>query len=162
VADYDEREPLLVAPLKASIFFLADLSRALPIHHSVDFIELASYGADADTGGHARVRFLKDLDSEIAGRHVLIVEDVVDTGLTLDYLKRNLELRHPKTVRVCVLLDKAERRQIDVRVDYVGFTIPDVFVVGYGLDYEGLYRNLPYLAVLERPEVHSSPRRVTS
>jgi hypoxanthine phosphoribosyltransferase len=156
VADYDEREPLLVAPLKASIFFLADLSRALPIHHSVDFIELASYGADADTGGHARVRFLKDLDSEIAGRHVLIVEDVVDTGLTLNYLCKSLRLRAPASLAAVTLLDRPYRRLVDdLPVRYVGFTIPDELFVGYGFDVDERYRNLPDLHIA-RPSAAST------
>ena len=156
MADYDEREPLLVAPLKASIFFLADLSRALPIHHSVDFIELASYGADADTGGHARVRFLKDLDSEIAGRHVLIVEDVVDTGLTLNYLCKSLRLRAPASLAAVTLLDRPYRRLVDdLPVRYVGFTIPDELFVGYGFDVDERYRNLPDLHVV-RPSSAST------
>jgi len=129
--------------------FLADLSRAITIPHGVDFVELASYGADADTGGHARIRFLKDLDSEIAGRHVLIVEDVVDTGLTLNYLCKTLRLRSPATLAVVTLLDRPYRRLVeDLPVRYVGFTVPDELFVGYGFDLEERYRNLPDLHVL--------------
>jgi hypoxanthine phosphoribosyltransferase len=150
-ADYDGREPLLVAPLKASIFFLADLSRAMRIHHAVDFIELASYGADADTGGHARIRFLKDLDTQIEGRDVLVVEDVVDTGLTLNYLCKSLRLREPSSLAAATLLDRPYRRLVDdLPVRYVGFVIPDELFVGYGFDVEERYRNLPDLHVLRR------------
>jgi hypoxanthine phosphoribosyltransferase len=149
VADYSGREPVLVAPLKASIFFLADLSRSLPIHHSVDFIELASYAADAGTGGHARVRFLKDLDAEISGRDVLIVEDVIDTGLTLNYLCKSLRLRQPASLAAVTLLDRPYRRLVDdLPVRYVGFTIPDELFVGYGFDVDERFRNLPDLHVL--------------
>jgi hypoxanthine phosphoribosyltransferase len=153
-ADYDGREPLLVAPLKASIFFLADLSRAMRIHHAVDFIELASYGADADTGGHARIRFLKDLDTQIAGRDVLIVEDVVDTGLTLNYLCKSLSLREPSSLAAATLLDRPYRRLVDdLPVRYVGFVIPDELFVGYGFDVDERFRNLPDLHVLSRSSV---------
>jgi hypoxanthine phosphoribosyltransferase len=138
-----------VAPLKASVFFLADLSRSLPIHHSIDFIELASYGSDADTGGHARVRFIKDLDTEIAGRHVLIVEDVIDTGLTLNYLCKSLRLRAPASLAAVTLLDRPYRRLVDdLPVRYVGFTIPDELFVGYGFDVGERYRNLPDLHIV--------------
>jgi hypoxanthine phosphoribosyltransferase len=143
---------MLVAPLKASAVFLADLSRAIAIPHMVDFVELASYGQDADTGGHARIRFLKDLDAEIAGRHVLIVEDVVDTGLTLNYLCRTLRLRSPASLAVATLLDRPYRRLVDdLPVRYVGFTVPDELFVGYGFDLAERYRNLPDLHVL-RPQ----------
>jgi hypoxanthine phosphoribosyltransferase len=150
--DYEGREPLLVAPLKASVVFVADLSRAIRILHSVDFVELASYGADADTGGHARVRFLKDLDSEIAGRDVLIVEDVIDTGLTLNYLCKTLSLRDPTSLAAITLLDRPYRRLVDdLPVRYVGFTVPDELFVGYGFDVRERYRNLPDLHLL-RPK----------
>jgi hypoxanthine phosphoribosyltransferase len=140
---------LLVAPLKASVLFVADLSRALRIHHWIDFVELASYGADADTGGHARVRFLKDLDTELAGRHVLIVEDVIDTGLTLNYLVKSLRLRDPASLAAVTLLDRPYRRLVDdLPVRYVGFTVPDEIFVGYGFDAAERFRNLPDLHVL--------------
>ena len=149
VRDYEGREPLLVAPLKASVVFVADLSRATRIPHALDFVELASYGADADTGGHARIRFLKDLDSEIAGRHVLIVEDVIDTGLTLNYLCKTLSLRDPATLAAITLLDRPYRRLVDdLPVRYVGFTVPDELFVGYGFDVRERFRNLPDLHVL--------------
>ena len=148
-SDYDGREPLLVAALKASVVYLADLSRAIRIPHGIDFVELASYGTDADTGGHARIRFLKDLDSEITGRHVIIVEDVIDTGLTLNYLCRTLRLRDPASLAAATLLDRPYRRLVDdLPVRYVGFTVPDELFVGYGFDLRERYRNLPDLHVL--------------
>jgi hypoxanthine phosphoribosyltransferase len=147
--DYEDDEPLLVAPLKASLVFLADLSRAIEIPHGVDFVELASYASGADTGGHARIRLLKDLDHEIAGRHVLVVEDVIDTGLTLNYLCKTLSLRDPASLAAVTLLDRPYRRLVeDVPVRYVGFTVPDELFVGYGFDLQEQYRNLPDLHVL--------------
>ena len=147
--DYEGREPLLVAPLKASVVFLADLSRALAIPHGVDFVELASYASGADTGGHAHIRLLKDLDAEIVGRHVLVVEDVIDTGLTLNYLCKTLALRDPASLAAVTLLDRPYRRLVeDLPVRYVGFTVPDELFVGYGFDLEERYRNLPDLHVL--------------
>jgi hypoxanthine phosphoribosyltransferase len=146
--DYTGREPLLVAALKASVVFLADLSRAVPIPHAVDFVELAGYGG-AGTGGHSRIRFLKDLDTELVGRDVLIVEDVVDTGLTLNYLCRSFRLRAPASVTVVTLLDRPYRRLVDdLPVRYVGFTVPDELFVGYGLDLDERWRNLPDLHVV--------------
>ena len=140
---------MLVAPLKASLVFLADLSRAMEIHHGVDFVELASYASGADTGGHARIRLLKDLDHEIADRHVLIVEDVVDTGLTLNYLCKTLALRSPATLAAVTLLDRPYRRLVeDLPVRYVGFTVPDELFVGYGFDLQEQHRNLPDIHVL--------------
>jgi hypoxanthine phosphoribosyltransferase len=134
--------------LKASVVFLADLSRATPILHALDFVELASYGTGADTGGHGQIRFLKDLDTEIADRHVLVVEDVVDTGLTLNYLCRALTLRQPASLAVVTLLDRPYRRLVDdLPVRYVGFTVPDELFVGYGFDDHERYRNLPDLHV---------------
>jgi hypoxanthine phosphoribosyltransferase len=148
--DYDGLEPLLVAPLKASFVFVADLSRALRIPHWLDFLELASYASGADQGGHARVRLLKDLDTEIAGRHVIVVEDVVDTGLTLNYLCKTLALRAPGSLAAVTLLDRPYRRLVeDLPVRYVGFTVPDELFVGYGFDLDERYRNLPDLHVLE-------------
>jgi len=143
---------MLVAPLKASVVFVADLSRAVRIPHGLDFIELASYAAGADSGGHARIRLLKDLDAEIAGRHVLIVEDVVDTGLTLNYLCKTLSLRDPASLAAVTLLDRPYRRLVeDLPVRYSGFTVPDELFVGYGFDLQERYRNLPDLHVV-RPE----------
>jgi hypoxanthine phosphoribosyltransferase len=144
-ADYDRLEPLLVAPLKASIVFLADLSRALPIPHELEFVELAGYDGAA-TGGHSAVRLLKDLDLDIGGRHVLVVEDIVDTGLTLNFLVRTLRFRRPASVAVVTLLDRPYRRLVDdLPVRYVGFTVPDELFVGYGFDVGERYRNLPDL-----------------
>src|SRR5439155_3325477 len=145
--DYAGENPVLVGVLQGAVPFVADLMRALPIDVTVDFIRASSYGAGTSSSG--RVRLVADLAVEVADRHVLIVDDIVDTGLTLAALKRTLEARRPRSVRTCVLLDKAGRRETDVTIDYVGFTIPNVFVVGYGLDYGGLYRNLPYVAALD-------------
>jgi hypoxanthine phosphoribosyltransferase len=145
--DYAGENPVLVGVLQGAVPFVADLMRALPIDVTVDFIRASSYGAGTSSSG--RVRLVADLAVEVADRHVLIVDDIVDTGLTLATLKRTLEARRPRSVRTCVLLDKAGRRETDVTIDYVGFTIPNVFVVGYGLDYGGLYRNLPYVAALD-------------
>jgi hypoxanthine phosphoribosyltransferase len=145
--DYGDEVPVVVGVLQGAFLFMADLVRAIPTELTTDFIGVASYGGAGRSSG--QVRILSDLSMPVEGRHVLIVEDIVDTGLTISYLRRNLEARHPKSVKVCVLVDKIERRQVDVRIDYVGFTIPNLFVVGYGFDYEGLYRNLPYVAALE-------------
>jgi hypoxanthine phosphoribosyltransferase len=147
--DYAGREPLLVAALKASLVFLADLSRAIEIPHAVDFIELAGYGPGVGTGGHSGIRLLKDLDEEIAGRDVIVVEDVIDTGLTLHYLVRTLEVRAPASLAAVTLLDRPYRRLVeDLPVRYVGFTVPDELFVGYGFDLEEGWRNLPDLHVV--------------
>jgi hypoxanthine phosphoribosyltransferase len=147
--DYEGHEPVLVAPLKASVVFLADLSRAIAIPHGIDFLELASYAASADTGGQAQIRLLKDLDAEIADRHVIVVEDVVDTGLTLNYLCKTLTLRDPASLAAVTLLDRPYRRLVeDLPVRYVGFTVPDELFVGYGFDLEERFRNLRDLHVL--------------
>ena len=144
-ADYEGREPLLVAPLKASIVFLADLSRAMPILHHMDFLELAPYNGGSDGGS---IKLLKDLDGPIEGRDVLIVEDVVDTGLTLNYLCKTLSLRNPASLHAVTLLDRPYRRIVeDLPVRYVGFTVPDEFFVGYGFDVDEQYRNLPDLHI---------------
>ena len=148
--DYAGRTPVLVGVLKGAVVFLADLMRAIEAPCECDFIALSSYGASTRSSGI--VELTKDLSVPIEGRDVLIVEDIVDTGRTLAYLLRNLETRQPESVRVCTLLDKAARREVPVSLDYVGFTIPDEFVVGYGLDFAGLYRNLPYVAVLDVPD----------
>ena len=147
-ADYAGREPLLVAALKASFVFLADLTRAVPIVHQVDFVELAGYASD-QTGGTPAIRFLKDLDTPLAGRDVVVVEDVVDTGLTLHYLVRSFRLRTPRSLAAVTLLDRPYRRLVDdLPVRYVGFTVPDEFFVGYGFDVDERYRNLPDLHVV--------------
>ena len=147
--DYRGAEPLLVASLKASIVFVADLSRRIDVLHWLDFVELAGYGATTETGGHSAIRLLKDLDSEIRDRDVVIVEDVVDTGLTLNYLCRTFRLREPRSVAAVTLLDRPYRRLVDdLPVRYVGFTVPDELFVGYGFDVRERYRNLPDLHLL--------------
>ena len=145
-ADYEGRDLLLIGVLKGAVFFMADLMRHLTVPCEVDFMAISSYGDATDSSGI--VRILKDLDINIEGRHVLVVEDIIDSGLTLSYLIRNLESREPATLEVCALLTKPSRREIDVPVRYVGFEIPNRFVIGYGLDFAERYRNLPYVAVL--------------
>jgi hypoxanthine phosphoribosyltransferase len=144
--DLAGNRPILVGVLQGAFLFMADLIRATAIELTTDFIGVASYAGGKSSG---QVRIVSDLSMSIEGRNVVIVEDIIDTGLTLTYLKRTLEARHPLSLRVCVLVDKIERRKVEVPVDYVGFTIPNVFVVGYGFDYDGLYRNLPYVAALD-------------
>ena len=145
-ADYVGRDLLLIGVLKGAVFFMADLMRCLTVACEVDFMAISSYGASTDSSGV--VRILKDLDINIDGRDVLVVEDIIDSGLTLSYLIRNLEAREPASLEVCALLTKPDRREIDVPVRYVGFEIPNRFVIGYGLDFAERYRNLPYVAVL--------------
>jgi hypoxanthine phosphoribosyltransferase len=144
--DYAERDLLLVCVLKGAVFFLADLMRAIDIPCEVDFMAVSSYGSETDSSGV--VRILKDLDRPIAGRDVLIVEDIVDSGLTLQYLLRNLGAREPGSLEVCALLTKPDRRKVELPTRYVGFEIPDKFAIGYGLDAAERYRNLPYVAAL--------------
>ena len=144
--DYAGRDLLLVGVLKGAVFFMADLMRNLTIPCEVDFMAISSYGASTDSSGV--VRILKDLDINIEGRNVLVVEDIIDSGLTLSYLMRNLESREPASLEVCALLTKPARREIDVPVRWVGFEIPNRFVIGYGLDFAERYRNLPYVGVL--------------
>jgi hypoxanthine phosphoribosyltransferase len=146
--DYAGRSLLLIGVLKGAVFFLSDLMRFIDVPVEVDFMAVASYGSATDSSGV--VRILKDLDASIEGRDVLIVEDIVDSGLTLQYLMRNLGSRNPSTLEVCALLTKPERRKVDLPTRYVGFEIPNRFVVGYGLDYDERHRNLPFVAVLER------------
>jgi hypoxanthine phosphoribosyltransferase len=153
--DYSERELLLVGVLKGAVFFMADLMRAITVPCEIDFMAISSYGASNDSSGV--VRILKDLDVNIEGRHVLVVEDIIDSGLTLSYLVRNLESREPASLGVCALLTKPERREIDVEVRYVGFEIPNRFVVGYGLDFAERYRNLPYVGVLDDELMAGAP-----
>jgi hypoxanthine phosphoribosyltransferase len=145
--DYEGRDLLLVGVLKGAVFFLSDLMRHLTVACEVDFMAVASYGSSTDSSGV--VRILKDLDAPIAGRDVLIVEDIVDSGLTLNYLRRTLEARDPASLEVCALLTKPERRKVETPIRYTGFEIPNKFVIGYGLDHAERYRNLPYVAVLE-------------
>src|SRR5213595_1774624 len=146
-ADYTGRELLLVGVLKGAVFFMADLMRSIDVPCEIDFMAISSYGASTDSSGV--VRILKDLDINIEGRDVLVVEDIIDSGLTLSYLMRNLESREPASLEVCALLTKPGRREIDVPVRYVGFEIPNRFVIGYGLDFGERYRNLPYVGVLD-------------
>jgi hypoxanthine phosphoribosyltransferase len=145
--DYADRELLLVGVLKGAVFFLSDLMRHLEVDCEVDFMAVSSYGSSTDSSGV--VRILKDLDVSIEGRHVLIVEDIVDSGLTLSYLMRTLRARNPASLEVCALLTKPERRKVDLPIRYVGFEIPNRFAIGYGLDHAERFRNLPFVAVLE-------------
>jgi hypoxanthine phosphoribosyltransferase len=145
--DYEGRNPLLVGVLKGAVFFLSDLMRRIDIPCEVDFMAVASYGSSTDSSGV--VRILKDLDATIEGRDVLIVEDIVDSGLTLQYLLRSLGAREPASVEVCALLVKPERRKVDLPIRYIGFEIPNRFAIGYGLDHGERHRNLPYVAALQ-------------
>jgi len=151
-ADYAGRPPLLVGVLKGAFMFMADLARAIELPVEFDFMAVASYGSATRTSGV--VRIVKDLDLDLGGRHVLIVEDIIDSGLTLEYLRSQLVRRNPASLRICALLNKPDRRIADVPVDYLGFDIPNEFVVGYGLDYGDHYRNLPYIGVL-KPEIYA-------
>jgi hypoxanthine phosphoribosyltransferase len=152
--DYEGRDLLLVGVLKGAVFFMADLMRRLTVPCEIDFMAISSYGATTDSSGV--VRILKDLDINISGRDVLVVEDIIDSGLTLSYLMRNLRARKPATLEICTLLTKPERREIDVPVRYTGFEIPNRFVIGYGLDFAERYRNLPYIGVLHPDFVPNS------
>jgi len=144
--EYEGRDLLLIGVLKGAVFFMADLMRELSIPCEIDFMAISSYGAGTDSSGV--VRILKDLDINIAGRDVLVVEDIIDSGLTLSYLMRSLSARKPASLEICALLTKPGRREVDVPVKFVGFEIPNRFVIGYGLDFAERYRNLPYVAVL--------------
>jgi hypoxanthine phosphoribosyltransferase len=150
--EYKGKDLMVVGILKGCMLFLSDLVRTIDLPLTMDFMVVSSYGTATKSSGV--VRIIKDLEREIEGKDVLIVEDIVDTGLTLSYLIENLKTRNPKSVKVCSLLDKPDRRKAQVDIEYVGFTIPDEFVVGYGLDYAEVYRNLPYVCVL-KPEVYS-------
>jgi hypoxanthine phosphoribosyltransferase len=149
--DYADRDPVLVSVLKGSLIFLADLMRAMEIPVSVYLMEVSSYGSGTETSG--QVRILKDLSGPIEGRHVIVVEDIIDTGLTLNYLLKYLADKQPASVEIVCLLDKPARRLAEIPIAYRGFTIPDRFVIGYGLDYDERYRNLPYIGVL-KPSVY--------
>jgi hypoxanthine phosphoribosyltransferase len=149
--DYRGREPLLVGVLKGAFILMADLSRAINIDVEFDFMAVSSYGSSTQTSGI--VRIMKDLDLEITGRDVLLVEDVIDSGLTLSYLLRNLKARRPASLEVCAMLSKPEAQKVPIDVRYPGFTIPPIFVVGYGLDYQEQYRNLPYVGTL-KPHIY--------
>ena len=149
--DYAGRNPLLIGVLKGACMFLSDLMRAIDIKLGVEFMAISSYGVSTRTSGE--VRIIKDLDVPIEGRDIIVVEDIVDTGLTLSYLLANLHARGAKSVKLVALLDKHERRQRPVEINYLGFSIPDAFVVGYGLDFAERYRNLPFIAILNDPEM---------
>ncbi len=149
--EYAGKDLLLVGVLKGALMFMVDLARAIDLPLTLDFMAVASYGASTQTSGI--VRILKDLDSSIENKHVLVVEDIIDSGLTLNYILETLRTRNPASVRVCALLSKHDRRRVDVPIDYVCFDIPDEFVVGYGLDFDQIYRNLPFMGVL-KPEAY--------
>jgi len=150
-ADYEGRPLLVVGLLKGAVNFMVDLTRAMPRPVAIDFMAVSSYGASTESSGIVRIE--KDLNDSIEGRHVLIVEDIVDTGLTLKYILGLLGRRGPASLRVCALLNKPDRRLVDLTLDYVGFDVPNEFVIGYGLDYNQIYRNLPFIGVL-KPEVY--------
>lgn len=150
--DYAGKNLFLVSVLKGSLVFMADLMRAIDIPCSIDFLSVSSYGAGTSTTGEVRV--LKDLDTPLEGKDVLVVEDILDSGKTLSFLLKTLQARHPRSLRLCTLFDKPDRRQVSIAADYVGLQVPDEFIVGYGLDYAEKYRNLPYVGVL-KPEVYS-------
>jgi hypoxanthine phosphoribosyltransferase len=151
-ADYQGKDLLLICILKGGLLFLADLMREIRLPLEIDFMAVSSYGDRTESTGV--VRILMDLDTNIQGRNVLIVEDIIDTGRTLNYVIQNLRTRHPASVKICTLLNKPARRVLDIPVDYVGFEIPDKFVIGYGLDYGEIYRSLPFVGVL-KPELYS-------
>src|SRR3990172_1954824 len=150
-ADYDGKELLMICLLKGAYTFFADLVRNIHLQVMVDFMMISSYGAGKTSSGS--VKIIQDLSSPIKGKDVLIVEDIVDSGLTLSYLYKTLKAKKPGSLKVCVLLDKVDRRKYDIPIDYVGFSIPNKFIIGYGLDYQDKYRNLPYIAVLDKSDV---------
>jgi hypoxanthine phosphoribosyltransferase len=154
-ADYAGRDPVLISVLKGALVFLADLMRSMDLPTSIDLMEVSSYGAATESSG--QVRILKDLSKPIEGRDVLVVEDIIDTGLTLNYLLRYLADKGPASVKIVCLLDKPARRLAEIPIDYIGFTIPDRFVIGYGLDYDERYRNLPYIGVLKASVYSGAP-----
>lgn len=149
--DYKDKNLFMVAVLKGSLMFMADLMRAITIPCQIDFLAVSSYGSGTKTSGE--VRLIKDLDVPLENKDLLIVEDILDSGVTLSYLKKALTARNPKSIKICTLLDKPERRRADIVADYHGFCIPDAFIVGYGLDYAEYYRNLPYIGILD-PSVY--------
>ncbi|MCH4890769.1 hypoxanthine phosphoribosyltransferase [Acidaminobacter sp. JC074] len=146
--DYKGKKLIVVGVMKGANVFVADLIRNMDLDIVLDFIVVSSYGASTESTGV--IRLLKDLDENIDSEHVLIVEDIIDSGLTLEYLVNNFETRHPESIRICTLLNKVERRKVDMKVDYIGFQVPDEFIVGYGIDYAERYRNLPYVGILKR------------
>lgn len=151
--DYEGKELLLIGVLKGAVMFIGDLMKQITVQVKVDFMDVSSYGSSTETSGVVRIN--KDLDESIEGKHVIIVEDIIDSGLTLKYLTTILQSRKPASLKICSLLDKPDRRKVDIKIDYKGFTIPDEFVVGYGLDYNEYYRNLPFICVL-KPSVYNS------
>lgn len=151
--DYKDKNPLVICVLKGAAPFMSDLIKRISIHMEMDFMAVSSYGSSTVSSGE--VRIIKDLDASVEGRHILIVEDIIDSGLTLSYLLDLLRRRSAASVRIITLLDKPHRRTVNIKPDYCGFIIPDEFVVGYGLDYAERYRNLPYIGIL-KPEVYSS------
>lgn len=151
-ADYAGKEILMIGVLRGAVLFMADLARAIKVPVAIDFMAVSSYGAGTSSSGV--VRILKDLDEDVEGKHVLVVEDIIDSGLTLNYLLDNLKSRKPASIKLCTLLNKPERRKVNVNIDYNGFDVPDYFVIGYGLDYAEKYRNLPFIGIL-KPEVYS-------
>lgn len=150
-ADYAGKEILMIGVLRGAVIFMADLARAITVPVAIDFMAVSSYGAGTASSGV--VRILKDLDENVEGKHILVVEDIIDSGLTLNYLLDNLKSRKPASIKLCTLLNKPERRKVDVKIDYNGFDVPDYFVVGYGLDYAEKYRNLPFIGIL-KPEIY--------
>ena len=151
-ADYKNSNLMLVTELKGAVVFLADLMRQIDVPAEIDFMVVSSYGSGVKSSGV--VKIVKDLDVPLAGKDILIVEDILDSGLTLSYIKELLESRGPRSIRIATLLDKPSRRKVDLQADYIGFSVPDEFVIGYGLDYDEKYRNLPYIGIL-KPEVYS-------
>lgn len=151
-ADYQNSNLMLVTVLKGAVVFLADLMRQIDVPAEIDFMVVSSYGSGVKSSGV--VKIVKDLDVPLAGKDILIVEDILDSGLTLSYIKELLESRGPRSIRIATLLDKPSRRKVDLQADYIGFSVPDEFVIGYGLDYDEKYRNLPYIGIL-KPEVYS-------
>lgn len=151
-ADYADKEPIFVGVLKGVVNFFTDMVRATPIRCQYEFMAVSSYGSGTSTSG--TVKLLKDVTCDIKGRHVVILEDILDSGLTLKFVTEHLRAMEPASLKICALLDKPERRKVDVYADYIGFTIPNEFVVGFGLDYQEFYRNLPFIGVL-KPEVYS-------
>lgn len=150
-ADYQGKEPVIISVLRGSYIFMADLTRSIDLPCSIDFMAVSSYGKGTTSSG--QVNIIKDLSDSIEGKDVLVVEDILDSGNTLSYLLEILKARHAASIKLCTLLDKPDRRVRDIKADYVGYSVPDLFVVGYGLDYAEKYRNLPYIGVL-KPEVY--------
>lgn len=151
--DYEGKNLVLVSVLKGSLMFMADLMRAITVPCTIDFLSVSSYGNGTATSGE--VRILKDLDGSLEGKDLLIVEDILDSGMTLSYLLKTLSARNPASIRLCTFVDKPERRRVDIQADYVGASVPDAFIVGYGLDYAEKYRNIPYIGVL-KPEIYTN------